>query len=170
MLFLLPTDTCYGLAWSFTEQDYNEIYRLKWRDFIKPLAWLVRDYENLRKYIEITDEQIKFLQNYPRPWSILGKKREDFILPEFLDAKTYEKISIRVADECIIADICDNVSYPLFLTSANPSGNPESKTLAEARGFFPWVEGIDGGICDESPSDIFFFWEKWEVVFLRKSE
>lgn len=137
LIFLLPTDTCYGLAGEFTEQDYREIYRLKGRDFVKPLAWLVRDYEDLQKYIEITDEQIEFLQNYPRPWSILGKRREDFVLPEFLDAKTYEKISLRVGGKCIIADIRDKLSYPLFLTSANLSGNLESKTLAEARGFFP---------------------------------
>lgn len=168
MVILLPTDTCYGLASEFTEQDYREIYRLKGRDFMKPLAWLVRDYEELQKYIEITDEQIEFLQNYPRPWSILGTKRKDFVLPEFLDPKTYEKISLRVAEKCIIAYIRDNVSYPLFLTSANLSGNPESKTLAEAREFFPWVEGMDGGICDELPSDIFEFWEDGEVKYLRK--
>ena len=170
MIQLLPTDTCYGLAGEFTEQDYNEIYHLKWRDFTKPLAWLVRNYEDLHKYIEITDEQMEFLKQYPRPWSILGKRREDFILPEFLDGKTYEKISLRVAEKCIIADIRYNVSYPLFLTSANLSGNPESKTLAEAREYFPWLEWIDGGICDEPPSDIFSFWEDGGIIFLRKSE
>lgn len=29
MLFLLPTDTCYGLAGSFTQEAYESIYRLK---------------------------------------------------------------------------------------------------------------------------------------------
>ncbi|MDD2693605.1 MAG: Sua5/YciO/YrdC/YwlC family protein [Candidatus Gracilibacteria bacterium] len=168
MIFLLPTDTCYGLAGEFTEQDYQEIYRLKGRDFTKPLAWLVKDYEDLQKYIEITDEQIEFLKKYPRPWSILGKKREDFVLPEFLNPITYEKISLRVAEKCIIADIRDNLSYPLFLTSANISGNPESKTLAEAREYFPGLKGVDGGICDEPPSDIFEFGEDGEVKYLRK--
>lgn len=128
---------------------------------------MVRDYEDLRKYIEITDEQVEFLQNYPRPWSILGKKCEDFVLPEFLDARTYEKISLRVAKKCIIADIRDNFIYPLFLTSANLSGNPESKTLAEAREFFPSMQGIDGGICNQAPSDIFEFGEEGEIKFLR---
>lgn len=128
----------------------------------------MKDYEDLQKYIEITDEQIEFLKKYPRPWSILGKKREDFVLPEFLNPITYEKISLRVAEKCIIADIRDNLSYPLFLTSANISGNPESKTLAEAREYFPWLKWVDGGICDEPPSDIFEFWEDGEVKYLRK--
>lgn len=29
MIFLLPTDTCYGLAGALTREDYKEIYRLK---------------------------------------------------------------------------------------------------------------------------------------------
>lgn len=196
MLTLLPTDTCYWLAWEFNEQDYQEIYRLKWRDFMKPLAWLVEDYEDLKIYIEITDEQIDFLKKYHRPWSILGKRRADYVLPDFLDEKQYEKISFRVASECL----CNNekwsdpvfqkpelprhlpqkredssqwqvqdFSFPLFLTSANLSGMPESKTLAEARELFPWVEGINGGLCDIPPSDIFEFQENGEIVYLRRS-
>jgi tRNA A37 threonylcarbamoyladenosine synthetase subunit TsaC/SUA5/YrdC len=170
MLILLPTDTCYGLAGEFTEQDYHEIYRLKGRDFVKPLAWLVEDYEDLKQYIEITDEQIEFLKQYSRPWSILGKRRSDFVLPEFLDTKTYEKISLRIASVCLpISNFqLPTSNFPLFLTSANLSGSPESKTLAEARAIFPWVDGIDGGICDIPPSDIFEFGENGEINFLRK--
>lgn len=169
MLQILPTDTCYWLAWGFNEQDYQEIYRLKGRDFVKPLAWLVRDYEDLKQYIEITDEQMEFLKKYPRPWSILGKRREEYILPWFLDARKYENISLRVAEKCIIADIRDRLDYPLFLTSANISANPESKTLSEAREVFSWVEGLDGGVCDQPPSDIFGFESGSEnIIFYRK--
>ena len=32
------------------------------------------------------------------------------------------------------------LNFPLFLTSANLSGHPESKTLLEAKEFFPSVE------------------------------
>ena len=41
MLFLLPTDTCYGVAGALTREDYADIYRQKGRDFDKPLAFLV---------------------------------------------------------------------------------------------------------------------------------
>lgn len=168
MISLLPTDTCYGLAWEFNEQDYHEIYRLKWRNFTNPLAWVVRNYDSLKKYIEITDEQIDFLKSYHRPWSILGKRMKSYVLPNFLDPETYQMISLRVAGVCIPADIRNNIQYPFFLTSANISGNPESKTLAEARGYFPWIDGIDHGVCDELPSDIFEFGENWGIKYLRK--
>ena len=138
MLSLLPTDTCYGLAGEFTETDYLEIYRLKGRDFAKPLALLVESFEDMKKYIEISDEQINFLKRYPHPWSFLGKRISD--LPEWMDSERYEMLSIRVSRVCIPIFQHSNIStfhFPLFLTSANLSGHPESKTLTEARVFFP---------------------------------
>lgn len=119
MLFLLPTDTCYGLAGEFSERDYREIYRRKGRDFGKQLAILVEDFGDMRRYIEISDEQVEFLRNYPHPWSFLGKRRPDFILPIWMDDEKYQMISIRVASVCLRGS--QKLNFPLFLTSANLS-------------------------------------------------
>lgn len=91
------------------------------------------------QFIDISEGQKKFLRHYPHPWSFLGKKKESFILPEFMDKIEYTKISLRVAKNCIPKEFQDKLTYPLFLTSANLSGNPESKTLAEAREYFPGI-------------------------------
>ena len=173
MIFLLPTDTCYGLAWEFTEQDYHEIYRLKWRDFSKQLAFLVEDFEDMKTYIEIADNQIEFLKKYPYPWSFLWKKNPYFILPDFLDSNEYEMISLRVAQVCIPTIPLSNhptiPPFPLFLTSANISGKGESKTLAEAREYFSWVIWIDGWTCDNPPSDIFSINRESNIEYKRKN-
>jgi tRNA A37 threonylcarbamoyladenosine synthetase subunit TsaC/SUA5/YrdC len=118
------------------------------------LAILVEDFDDMCRYIEISDEQIEFLRDYPYPWSFLGNKRSDFILPAWMDSEKYQMLSIRVASVCIpqgsmIARIDDRQAitdnrYPMFLTSANLSGHPESTTFAEARSSFPEVEGYDG--------------------------
>jgi L-threonylcarbamoyladenylate synthase len=169
MLYIIPTDTCYGLAGSFAETDYTEIYRLKGRDFAKPLALLVESFEDMKRYIEITDVQIQSLKNYPHPWSFLGKRICE--LPDWIDSEKYTMLSIRVAEVCVpnYELRIPNYEFPLFLTSANLSGNPESKTLTEARVFFPSVEGIDGGVCDRPPSDIFSLWEDGELKYLRRN-
>ncbi len=169
MLLLLPTDTCYGLAWAFIETDYREIYRLKGRDFSKQLALLVKDFDDMKAYIEISDEQIKFLRSYPHPWSFLGKRKWDFPLPLWMDSEKYSMISLRVGENCIDANIRDRMEYPLFLTSANLSWSPESNSLAEAREYFPEVEWYDGGICDRPPSDIFSQGENGEIMYLRRN-
>ena len=170
MIFLLPTDTCYWLAWEFNEQDYNGIYRLKWRDFSKRLAVLVRDMDSLRQIAEISDEQISLLENYNYPWSVVLPKNKDYILPSFLDGEEYMNIAFRVAQYCIPVDIRDSLFYPLFLTSANLSGKPESTTLPEAGEYFPWIDGYDGWICNHPPSDIFSFWVNNELIYIRKTE
>lgn len=170
MLAIIPTDTCYGLAGEFTEQDYLEIYWLKGRDFAKPLALLVESFDDMKAYIEITDEQIDFLRKYPYPWSFLWKRTCE--IPEWMDSEQYQMFSIRVAGVCLPTLEHSNtrtLSFPLFLTSANLSGHPESKTLTEARVFFPWVQWIDGGICDRPPSDIFSIWEDGELKYLRRN-
>lgn len=141
-MLLLPTDTCYGLAGEFTEQDYLEIYRRKGRDFDKLLAILVEDFDDMRRYIEISDEQIEFLRDYPHPWSFLGKKKSDFALPAWMDSEEYQMLSIRVASVCLKTS--EKLNLPLFLTSANLSGRPESTTLDEAQASFPGVTGYDG--------------------------
>ena len=96
----------------------------------------MRDYDDMDGFIDISEGQKKFLRHYPYPWSFLGKKKESFILPEFMNEIEYTKISLRVAKDCIPEEFQEKLTYPLFLTSANLSGNPESKTLAEAREYF----------------------------------
>jgi tRNA A37 threonylcarbamoyladenosine synthetase subunit TsaC/SUA5/YrdC len=99
----------------------------------------VRDFDDLDRYIVISSEQKEYLKNYPHPWSILGTRRGDFVLPDFLDANQYSKISLRVAERCIFPDIRDQIDYPIFLTSANLSGQRESTTLEMAQDAFPGV-------------------------------
>ena len=172
MLSLLPTDTCYGLAGEFSEEDYHAIYRLKGRDFTKQLALLVEDYDDMKNYIEISDEQREFLKNYPHPWSYLGKRQKDFMLPEWMDRESYQMISLRVARVCIPPfhlSTFPPFHFPLFLTSANRSWMSETKTLAEAGEVFPGVDGVDGGICDHPPSDIFSLDSRGELVYLRRN-
>lgn len=123
----------------------------------------------MQKYIQISEDQIQFLKNYPYPWSFLGKRNTEFILPSFLDLNQYAMISLRVAENCIDANIRDTIQYPLFLTSANVSGQPESSTLEATKIIFPEISGFDGGLCDKKPSDIFSLDSDKNIIYLRKN-
>ena len=169
MIQILPTDTCYGLAGDFTLEDFYAINTLKWRDETKRLALLVEDFGDMKRYVGISDEQISFLREYPHPWSFLGKRNPECILPDYMDRQKYEMISLRIGKNCIHANIRDKLTNPLFLTSANLSGWAESTTLEEATKAFPWVSWYDGGLCDWAPSDIFSIGEDGEIVYLRRN-
>ena len=162
MIYIIPTDTCYGLAGSYDEFAYEQIYAIKHRDISKPLAILVKNFEDLPKYINISEEQIKILRAYPHPWSCLAERTMNAPLPgKLIDDPKYQKLSLRVAEVCIPETIRDTLPYPLFLTSANHSGEREAHTLEDAKSIVHdsniEMQSFDGGICDQPGSNIFEF-------------
>jgi hypothetical protein len=62
---------------------------------------MLPDFESLEKYAFITDEQIEFLQNYNRPFSILlkPKNKDNLINKNIQNYDLYDKISFRIASE-----------------------------------------------------------------------
>jgi len=174
MLTILPTDTCYGLAGSWSDEDVALIYQKKGRDVTKRLAVLVRDFAMLDAYGELSASQRDFLQKYPRPWSVLLPRKVGAPLPPLLQTDAYREISWRVASVCLPDEVTRQIvhdealDFPMFLTSANLSGERESTTLEEAMRVFPGVRGIDGGVCDRPPSDVFRFTPTGGVEYVRK--
>ncbi len=167
MLQIIPTDTCYGLAGECNEADYSEIYQLKSRTFEKPLALVVRDFEDIKKYGQISDEQVDFLKKYPHPFSVLVPRIWDF--PFDFDREKYQYLSIRVAAVCLPKNLKNTLKFPLFLTSANPSEQAEAQNFLQAKKYFPKINGFDGGFCNQKSSDIFRFTQSTEVEYLRKN-
>ena len=170
MIRILPTDTCYGLSGDFTDEDFYEIYRLKGRSFEKRLAVVVRDFSMLADFADISPEQITFLKSYPYPWSVILPRKSNERYPSVLLGEEYEYISFRVASVIFHGKLDpDHLDFPLFLTSANRSGESESATLDAALEIFQGVQGIDGGICLLPPSDIFRFGSDRTVEYVRRN-
>ncbi|MDR2641061.1 MAG: Sua5/YciO/YrdC/YwlC family protein [Candidatus Peribacteria bacterium] len=102
MIYILPTDTCFGLACPIVEHEsYDKIYKIKKREFGKPLAILVPNFEWLEKYTILTKEQIDFLKKYDKPFTILTESPNTKIWLNFVDEENggefrnraiYEKI------------------------------------------------------------------------------
>ena len=123
----------------------------------------------LREYALITDEQQAFLQQYPYPWSALLPRNHTDHFPESLQTDAYAMISYRVATKCLGDAVRNALSFPLFLTSANLSGAPESTTLSQAQQQFPDIAGKDGGECVAFFSDILTWSSDGELQYIRKN-
>ena len=169
MLKIIPTDTCYGLAGNLEKTDFERIYALKGRENTKRLAIMVRDFFMLWQVVKISPEQIQILKNYSFPFSVILPRNPEYNFPEFLKIDNYEYISVRIWEKCLKKEILENLNFPLFLTSANISWQPETMSFSEARNIFPEINGFDGGVCDAKPSNIFSFWENNELIFVRKN-
>lgn len=109
-----PTDTVFGLACLYGDElAYQKIYEAKNRSINKKLPIMVSDYDMLVRYCEI-DEKTKKLINKFMPGAItLILKYKDYD----------ETVAVRMPDDKWIIDLIKIIDKPLYVTSANISGN-----------------------------------------------
>ena len=122
---VLPFDTVYGLAANpFCDDSMDRLYKIKGRNFNKPVALIFASIEMLKKFISISSDQEKFIcQRTPGeytfiiPWRIRDKKKF---------SKHYqklEKIGARIPNYKFILDFAKEIDQPIAATSSNVSGN-----------------------------------------------
>lgn len=187
MIYLLPTDTCYWIACSIHEvKSYNWIYKIKKRDLSKPLAILVPDYKWLEDNTDLTTEQINFLKNYEKPFTILTNCDHLKIWINYVDEDNYEFVNRDIYDKFAFRVVNNDTqkrlvkeNWPMFLTSANISNSPElysAKAVEKEFAYYLENEKIKffwkntWNLPAKSPSDIFsFVWDSLELEYLRKS-
>jgi len=121
----VPTDTIYGVAaLACSERAIEKIYNIKRRDFSKPLAVCVADYEDIRKicYVQhLPDGLLRAL--LPGPVTIVLDRRIDAEgISSCLNPST-SALAVRIPDLSLLRAICRQVQLPIALTSANISGS-----------------------------------------------
>jgi L-threonylcarbamoyladenylate synthase len=125
MLIALPTETVYGIFCPVdNEEEIKKIYKLKGRDFSKPMA--------VHTIPEFLPEKVRSL------FERFG-----------YDALTiiYNDVGYRIPQNDVFCDYVKNLGRSLIGTSANPSGEKPATTAEEVRRYFPDLEVIDGGKC-----------------------
>jgi len=187
MIYILPTDTCFWMACSIDDiKNYEKIYKIKKRSLDKALAILIPNFEWLERNTILNSEQVKFLRKYDKPFTVLTKSPHvsswiNFVNEseneEFINRAVYEKIAFRVANNDF-EDRLVKENWPMFLTSANISNEPEIYTSREIREKFSYY--LDKNIIKfvwenapnlekKPPSEIFeFVEESLEQVFFRR--
>lgn len=175
-LFIIPTNTCFWISCPINDiESYKKIYILKERTYEKPISIIINDYEWLIKNTELNEEQVEFLKNYERPFTVLTTSKEKIINDDIPNKDVYKKIAFRVAHNFIQRKLI-NKFWPLFLTSANKSWNKEIKKTEEILKVFSrndWTE-IFTHRNYEIPwnidaSDIIEFeWKSCNIKYLRQ--
>ncbi|MFK7779978.1 MAG: Sua5/YciO/YrdC/YwlC family protein [Candidatus Gracilibacteria bacterium] len=187
MIYLLPTDTCYGIACSIHDiKSYTWIYKIKKRDFSKPLAILISDFKWLKDNTTLTNEQINFLKEYKKPFTVLTdcdhlKIWMNYIDEdnnEFINRDIYKLYAFRVANNDTEKRLVKE-NGPMFMTSANLSNKPElynSKEVEKEFAYYIEKEKIEfvgkntGNLPENGTSDIFeFVGDSLDVKYLRKN-
>lgn len=148
-LVAVPTETVYGLAGNgLDEKAVEQIYEVKGRPQVKPLALMVPDSDAMDKYCEDVPCQAKTLAEkfWPGPLSIVLKSKS--IVPDIVRAGG-DTVSLRCPKHELTLELLREARLPLAAPSANPSGEESPKNAERVMQYFDGqiAAVIDGGEC-----------------------
>ncbi len=129
----LPTETVYGLAGDlFSKKAVRKIYKIKSRNFSKPLSVFVPDIESVSLYVEkLPDFAYKLMRTFcPGPLTVVLKKKIGLDVPFQTEA-----LGFRIPDHFVPLALLKEYS-PLVSTSANTSGEKDALNTEEVKGYF----------------------------------
>lgn len=167
-IIVFPTDTVYGLAaGAFNLKAQKKIYKLKGRNFRKPLILMANDLKSLLNFVEINEDAKKLIEKFwPGPLTI--------VLPTTHLGKIAmggrKDAGIRIPKDNIVSMLVKSFGFPIATTSANISGKPSSRKVSEALKYFKGKVDLilDGGECKVGKESSVIDMQKFPYVIVRK--
>lgn len=166
---LLPTDTIYGLMCDATNiEAVDKIYRMKNRDYSKPMLILVSNIDMLNKYCKVENDTEKMLidKYFPGEMTIILKRKEEIPL---LVTSGKDTVGVRIPNNKELLSIISKLDRPLVSTSANISNsiNITSIDLLDEKIKNEVGYIYDGGVINNNASTVVKV-EDDKVVILRE--
>ncbi len=144
----VPTDTVYGICARINSiQAYNKLKSIKNRPSNKSFPVMCADEKQI-KSIAIVNETVEKLIHAFMPGPItlvLNKKSEAFSYINNRGINATSEMAVRMAPTKVLEDLIYKVESPIFMTSANQSGQSTCKNLDEIEKTFPTLDGIMEG-------------------------
>lgn len=165
-----PTDTVYGLGCrADLHQAVKRVYRLKGRNFSKPLILFIKDPKELTGLVRQAPEYAgKLIEAYwPGPLTMVFPA-SDQVRRWGLDKNG--TIGIRIPNHQALLSILDKLDFPLATTSANASGSQESCNVQQVMESFkdPVDLILDGGMLPRCrPSTVLDLSRELPVILRR---
>lgn len=152
---IIPTDTVYGLCVNAFDKDLiRKIYKIKKRDFDKPLVLFVKNKEEINKFAYVDKISEKLMDKFmPGEITIVLKKKET--CPD-VSLKKFETIGFRIPNYDFVLNLLNKIDFPLATTSANISKQKTPKDLNGLKKIFNGIVDfiVDGGELGETPSTV----------------
>ena len=146
-VIVFPTETLYGLgADALNFSAVGKVFQLKGRDPDNPFPVLVADRTMLDCLIAETTQLADSLMTrfWPGPLTLVLPARTDIPRPL---VNRDGGIGVRLSSQPIATELVRLLGRPVTATSANPSGQPGARTVAQAKNYFAGKINIylDGG-------------------------
>ena len=163
----VPTDTVYGICGSIKSKKAQEkLKSIKERPASKPFPIMCADIDQIKSIAMIDNKSEKIIREFmPGPITIVVRK--NLQLPEYIN-NGKETIAIRMATSNKLKELIKILGCPVFMTSANKSGEEVCKTLEDIEKNCPDLDGmLEGKVSFEQASTIVDCTSN-EIKILRK--
>lgn len=140
----VPTDTVFGVCARINSiKAYDNLVKTKNRPITKPFPVMCADEEQIRSIAIIDEKAEKLIKEFmPGPITLVLRKRKD--LPEYIN-NGRDSIAIRMATSKALEELIRKVGSPIFMSSANQSGEPTCQDLDEIEKSCPSLDGMMEG-------------------------
>ena len=137
----VPTDTVFGICGSTKSKKAQEkLKSIKERPASKPFPIMCSDIEQIKSIATIDKKSEKIIKEFmPGPITIVLRKNSQ--LPEYIN-NGKETIAIRMATSNELKELIKSLGCPVFMTSANKSGEEVCKTLEVIEKKCPDLDGM----------------------------
>ena len=141
----VPTDTVYGICARInSSKAYLKLVSVKNRPSTKSFPVMCSDIEQIKSIATLDDKALKLIKAFmPGPLTlVLNKKPETFSYINNAGTRETDELAIRMAPTPFLKELIKEVGSPLFLTSANKSGDDVCKSLDEIEIECPTLDGM----------------------------
>ncbi len=130
-----PTDTVYGLAAAFdNESAVRRIFDLKQRPKGMALPLLVADMAQLEELAGTLTPMARRLADSFLPGALTLVLPKSAKVPDFISGG--ETVALRIPADPVALALIKALGLPIVGTSANPSGRPAARSVAEVHAYF----------------------------------
>lgn len=150
----VPTDTVYGVCARIDSvKAHDNLISIKHRSINKLLPIMCADEEQIKSIAIVNKKAEKLIRAFmPGPITLILKKKSG--IPTYVN-NGCTTIAVRMANSKTIEDLIRKVQSPIFMSSANQSGEPTCTTLDEIERAFPNLDGIlEGSVSFNQASTI----------------
>lgn len=154
----VPTDTVYGICARINSiYAFNKLVNIKNRPANKNFPIMCSDIEQIKEIAIVNDIAEKIIKAFmPGPITIvLKKKKEMFIDINNGGNRETDEVAVRMATSPFLKKVIEELECPLFMTSANQSGQEVCKNLDEIEIMCPGIDGmVEGNVSFGQSSTI----------------
>ena len=153
-IIVFPTDTVYGLGCLYDDIEMiDRIYRLKSRDYGKPMAVLAGDLEQIKTLVEANEIFMELAEKYwPGELTLIARKTAKV---SCLATANRDTIGVRIPNHALALRILSHFG-PMVTTSLNQAGQPAVFKYQDAIKYLDKVDYlVPGGDLQGSASTIY---------------